>query len=290
MSAKPRTLLRLRFAEAAREYAHSLTLEDYMEGETQARQRAIFLGSLPLVGARRPDVHIYNELLLQTLRKDGRVVQVVPDNMVVIHPGPITAGGSYDVDLQPARPFWVLEYVSPHDKRKDYEGSFDKYERDLKVPYYLLFNPEIRELTLFRHNRKRFVSVKPNAAGRLAIPELEMEVALLDDWVRFWYQGELLPLPPDLQRELDKARRQAAEATRRADQEAQRADQEAQRADHEAQRADQEAQRANEATRRAEEVAHQAEQERQSRLATEQELAQLRAQLERFRRQTPTDG
>ena len=35
-----------------------------------------------------------------------------------------------------------------------------------------------------------------------------MELALLDGWVRFWYQGKLLPLPADLRRQLNKARQQ----------------------------------------------------------------------------------
>ena len=40
-----------------------------------------------------------------------------------------------------------------------------------------------------------YVAVKPNAAGRLEVPILELEVALLDDWVRFWFRDELVPLP-----------------------------------------------------------------------------------------------
>jgi hypothetical protein len=109
-----------------------------------------------------------------------------------------------------------LEYVSPSNKRKDYEDSFEKYER-LKVPYYLVFYPDTQDLTLFHHNGEKYVSKKPNRRGRLAIPELDIEVALLDGWVRYWFKGELLPLPADLQRDLDEARRQLAEATRRAE-------------------------------------------------------------------------
>jgi Putative restriction endonuclease len=171
--------------------------------------------------------------------------------MVVIWEDPIKADGSFDISLQPVGPFWVMEYVSRHNKRKDYEDSFGKYERDLKVPYYLIFYPEDQELTLYHHSGRKYVSVKPNEHGRHAIPELELEVGLLEGWVRYWYQGRLLPLPADLQRELDEARRQVEEQRQRADQEQQRADQEQQRAD----------------------------QERQARLAAEQEVEQLRARL-----------
>ena len=43
--------------------------------------------------------------------------QVVPDNMVVMHDGPIRAVGNYDLRLQPTRPFMVLEYVDAGDLR-----------------------------------------------------------------------------------------------------------------------------------------------------------------------------
>jgi hypothetical protein len=130
--------------------------------------------------------------------------------------------------LEPVGPFWVLEYVSKHSKRKDYEDNFDKYERDLKVPYYLVFYPENQELTLYRHAGKKYDSVKPNQQGRYAIPELDIEVRLLDGWVRFWHRGELLPLPAELQRKLDEAQHRADEERQRAD-ELQRRLQEAER-------------------------------------------------------------
>ena len=85
------------------------------------------------------------------------------------------AEGSYDVPLQPARPFWMLEYVSHSSRRKDYDDNLDKYEHHLQTPYYLLFQPDVQELTLYQHNGQKYVSVKPNEAGRLAVAEVEME-------------------------------------------------------------------------------------------------------------------
>ncbi len=230
----PLGLLRYAYAKAAHDYLRSLPLEHFIESTPQATQRKITWDSLDLVHARRPDVQIFNELLVQfPVRGRRRPAQVVPDNMVVVWDGPIEAVGSYDVPLQPVRPFWVFEYVSPSNERKDYEDSFEKYER-LKVPYYLIFYPDSQDLTLFHHQGEKYVSKKPNRRGRLAIPELDMEVGLLDGWVRYWYQGELLPLPADLQRDLDEARRQLAA-------------------------------------------------EQQGRLAAEQEVARLRAEVERLR-------
>jgi Uma2 family endonuclease len=129
----PPGLLRYAYAKATDDYLRSLPLEHFRESTPKATQRKITLESFDLVHARRPDVQIFNELLVQfPIRGSRRPAQVVPDNMAVIWKDPIDAVGSYDVPFQPVRPFWVFEYVSPSNKRKDYEDSFEKYER-LKV-------------------------------------------------------------------------------------------------------------------------------------------------------------
>ncbi len=56
--------------------------------------------------------------------------------------------------------------------------------------------------------------MKLDDQGQRSIPELEMGVALLDGWVRYWFRRELLPLPADLQNALDEAVRQRDEARR----------------------------------------------------------------------------
>lgn len=116
----PRTSLQKHYEEAAQEYLRRLTQEHFMEATPQATQREITLESLALVRARRQDVHVFNELLVQyPLPHRKKPGQVVPDNMVVIHPGPIKAEGSYDLPTQPAGPVLVLEYVSRSNPRKD---------------------------------------------------------------------------------------------------------------------------------------------------------------------------
>ena len=42
----------------------------------------------------------------------------------------------------------------------------------------------------------------------------KFEVAILDEWVRFWFKGELLPLPGDLLKERDAARAENEELRR----------------------------------------------------------------------------
>ena len=214
MTPKSREQMHERYELEAEEYLRSLPLEHFMEATPQATQRKITLESLDLVTAVRPDVHVFNELLVQYpragMRGMRRQQKVVPDNMVVIHDGPLQVYLSYTTREQPAAPFWVMEYVSKSSRRKDYDDNLDKYEIDLRVPYYLLFQPDVQELTLYRHNGKKYVSVKPNARGRYPVKELELEIALLDGWVRYWFRGELLPLPAELQRERNEARQELA--------------------------------------------------------------------------------
>jgi Uma2 family endonuclease len=218
MSTVPRCMLEATYYAEAQAYLHRLRPEDLMESTTQATQRKITVFSLDLVRLLRPDIQTFNELLVQYSRGNRKKPgQVVPDNMVVVYEKPIQAETSYDVPLQPVGPFWVLEYVSKNNKRKDFETNLRKYEQELKVPYYLIFYPEAQEMTLFHHDQGRYHTVQPNAQGRVALPELELELALLDGWVRFWFRGQLLPLPAELQRDLNQTRAQLAQAEQRAE-------------------------------------------------------------------------
>jgi Uma2 family endonuclease len=211
-----RTALALRYEREAQEYMESLPLEHFMEQLPHAHQRKITLESLDLVSARRPEVQVFNELLVQYPRpRQKKLGKVVPDNMVVIDPHPIAANLSFNIPLISARPFWMLEYVSKSNERKDYVENKRLYERHLKVPYYLLFDTDKETLILWRHNGKRYVAVNPNAHGRLVIEELDLEMAIHGGWVRFWYQGKLLPLPAELQKEVDAVTRERDAATAR---------------------------------------------------------------------------
>ena len=258
-------LTRLHYEEAAREAIQSQTLEDIMESTPQATQRKITVCSLELVRGKRPDFQVFNELLVQySDPATGDMERVVPDNMVVLHAEELAPLTSFNLPWMPARPFWVMEYVSKSSKRKDYDDNFRKYERGLKVPYYLIHYPDGEELTLYHYNekRRRYDTVLPDDEGRRAMPDVRIEVGLVDNWVRFWYEGRLLPLPAELDRELDEARAELALEKRRADGEKQRADGEERRADNEKRRADDavsrietERQRANDEAQRAERLA-----------------------------------
>jgi len=209
------------YEEAARVAFTTQTDEQIMESTEQATQRKITLASMDLIEVRRPEIHTFNELLVQYPHgRPLRVRQVVPDNFIVLHDGPIDLRGSLSLNLPYAnglRPFWALEYVSRNNRRKDYDQNLTRYERHLQVPYYLLFEPSIEEMILYRRGKTKYITVKPNDEERYAIEEIDVEVAILDGWLRFWYDGELVPLSGELLLELDQTRKQRDEAVRQRD-------------------------------------------------------------------------
>jgi hypothetical protein len=93
----------------------------------------------------------------------------------------------------------------------------------------------------------------------LAIPELELEAALLGGWVRFWFRGELLPLPGDLLKRLTDTEQQLTDTKRQL----------------------------TDTKRRLTATEKLAEAERQARLEAEAELSRLREELARARGQQP---
>ena len=154
--------------------------------------------------------------------------------------------------------YFVLEYVSAGNQRKDYVDNMTRYGRDLQVPYYMLFEPQKLRLTLYKLGTKtrKFRELRPNAAGRLAIPELDIEMALVDVWVRFWFRGKLLPLPGEMAVELDESKKETRKAHR-------------------------DTRVAEEAARAAEETA---QREREAREIAESEVTKLRAELAAIRK------
>jgi Putative restriction endonuclease len=227
------------YEQAARDYLENLPPEHFMEATPQAAQREITIESFAVLKVRLPEVHLCNELLVQ-YPINAHLGQVCPDNWVLIDDEPLGVMGSFNTPFETGRILWVLEYVSASNKRKDYEDNFHKYQDELKVPYYLIFDPETRDLRLYRHNGFRYEPVAPNAAGRLPVPELETEVGLLDGWARFWHEGELLPLPADLTQQLDDMQARLKQAQRQIKLEKKRADEEKKRAEEQKKRADEE--------------------------------------------------
>ncbi len=196
------------YARDAREYYASLSLEDIMEATPQATQREVTLNSFNELKSRHPGIGYFNELLVQ-VRHGGKIERIVPDNMVVLGDPGQERRGSYAVELETCPLLWALEYVSRDEPEKDYASNFEKYESIFKFPYYLIFDPEQQSLLLYHLHEGRYVPVEENSRGRLPIRELELEVGLLDGWVRFWYRGELLPVSAELREQMRKLHQEA---------------------------------------------------------------------------------
>jgi Uma2 family endonuclease len=192
---------RLAYERDAMQYSRTLTWENLMESTAQATQRKITVESFDLISRLRPDIQCFNELLIQYPRlgeDPEKPVRVVPDNMIVVHPEPLDVSGSYMLPIHRVIPTLVFEYVSKSNTRKDYEENYWKYEQELKIPYYIVFNPENKDLQVFRLEQESYLRVAPGDAGRFGVSNLELEVALLHGWIRFWFRGELIPLPAEL--------------------------------------------------------------------------------------------
>jgi Uma2 family endonuclease len=207
------------FDDAAAEYLEFIKREHpehFMKSVAESTQRSITYATLGLVAAERADVFVYGELLIQWRDDKNELRRVVPDNMVVVADLEPVVSTNFAIPIQPARPFIVMEYASKGNSRKNYQGSYDKYERELKVPYYLHFVPETQELTLLEFNTRKgkYASVLPDESGLCAIPELDLTVKLLDGWVRFWWKGELLQTVTELKSEHTALLREKADLAR----------------------------------------------------------------------------
>jgi Uma2 family endonuclease len=208
------------YERAAQAYCESLPPEHFMEATPQYTQREITGESFAVLRTRIKDFQYFGELLVQAVREDGSLVQVVPDNMAILSDEPYRPRTSYALELEKAPIFWVLEWVSKNSQGKDYGDSFKKYEEDLQVPYCLMFNPDEQDLRMYRYNGEGYVRMEPDSRGRMRIDQLDLEVGLLDGWVRYWHKGELLPLPEELVRDSERLRQSLKETQDQVNQQA----------------------------------------------------------------------
>jgi Uma2 family endonuclease/FtsZ-binding cell division protein ZapB len=186
-----------------------------MEASTQSVQRAIIQNALAQIRGERTGFHYFNELLVQQFVR-GHLVRVVPDTMVVLGDLADRPRTCYQPEDEVPL-FWVLEYVSASSpNNKEYTDKRQRYEEDLQVPYYLIYDPEAAPfiLSLYHYEGAGYQLVKANEQGRFPIPELKLEVGLVDGWTRLWFQGRLLPLTEELAARMKIVEREIEELTR----------------------------------------------------------------------------
>jgi len=137
---------------------------------------------------------------------------------------------SYTPQLQGDIPVIVMEFVSDTQEteysiKSTYPpGKWFFYERILKVPNYIIFEPESGSIETYRlQNTQEYILQEPDANQRYWIPEINLFLGVLQGsrenrtgkWLRWWdEQGNLLPWGTEL-----------------AEQERQRTEQERQRAE-----------------------------------------------------------
>ncbi len=153
-------------------------------------------------------------------------------------------------------PNYVIELASTSTAQFDLTGKKAIYERILKTPEYVVYNPDTEALRGWRLVAGRYVSIEPNERGWLWSDELSLWLG--DTHYTFPDQIE----PAKVLRFFDA---QGKLILTRAEAEAQRAEAEARRAEAEA--------------RRAETAEQRAEAEARVRRAAEAEIARLKALL-----------
>jgi Uma2 family endonuclease len=168
----------------------------------------------------------------------------------------------------------VFEFTSRKTKREDAERKFRLYQDVLRVPEYVMFDPDADflkpRLRLFRLARGVYQAV-PVQDDRAHSDVLNLDLVPRDKALRLSdaVTGKLIP--------------DIMERMLLAQAEAQRAEAETSRAEEEARRAEVETRRAEEEARRAKEEARRAEQESRRANDAEAEIERLKAELARLK-------
>ena len=156
---------------------------------------------------------------------------------------------SYVLFREIIAPLIVVEVVSgtgreEHDRTPG-SGKFWIYENAVRSPYLLIYSFRADGLEAYELVRNRYRRMPANPAGRVLIPEMEVEFGTWQGryagystwWLRPWHRDRAL---------VPTAQERAAEQQQRADDQKQQADLEKKRADEQQQRAEKLAQKLRE--------------------------------------------
>ncbi len=202
---------------------------------------------------------------------------------------------SYVLWREAIRPLLVIEFVSGDGSEErdttPYQGKFWIYERAICAAYYAIYDVEKATVELFKLNGGGYHPVEANAAGRLPIEPLGVELGIWQGmyremglpWMRVWDSatGELLPTEEE-RAEMERKRAETAESLlddmrQMLDEECERAEDETKRADNERRRAEDQQKRAEEEHKRAEDQQKRAE-DQQKRAEDERKRAEKLAE------------
>jgi Putative restriction endonuclease len=213
--------------------------------------------SLELTGRILPENLIASNFGLCT-KIGGELTLKAPDWLYVPkvkEPG--LARQSYTPHLEGDVPSIVMEFLSATDggeysvRPMPPVGKWFFYERILKVPTYVMFEPDYGLLEVYRLKAERYELEQPDVEGRHWFADLGLFLGTWRGkkeeregyWLRWWDEAEqLLPWGVEL---VEQERQRAEQERQKAEQERQKAEQERQKAEQERQKAEQERQRAD---------------------------------------------
>lgn len=150
------------------------------------------LNALKYIFANREDVFVAGDLPVY-YDKNNPSYCVVPDIMVV-KGVPDKKRRSYKVwNENGIFPNFIMEITSKYTQIKDRESAKAIYESIFKTNEYFIFDPESCELKGYHLIGDNYETIPLNESNRLVSSELGIEFLVIEDELRCFYNGELLP-------------------------------------------------------------------------------------------------
>jgi Uma2 family endonuclease len=104
----------------------------------------------------------------------------------------------------------VIELLSSSTAAVDRGAKKELYQNVWRLPEYYWFHPETLEFAGFRLVKGKYEVIEANDSGRLVSEQLELELGIHDQKLRwFTAAGELIPLPEEVERQRAEQEHQA---------------------------------------------------------------------------------
>jgi Uma2 family endonuclease len=187
--------------------------EPELESTVHLMQMIVLLTSLRWAWRGRQDYFAAGNLsvyfsTLQARNKDFRG----PDFFVVLGTSPRPRDAWVVWEEDGLTPDVIVEILSPSTAENDRGEKRRVYERVLRTPEYVMFEPATGTLEVLRHAEGHYHPVSPDAAGRYPSRQLGLSFGVHEGMLRlFTADGALVPTPEEA------ATHEAARATQEAE-------------------------------------------------------------------------
>jgi len=161
-----------------------------------------------------PNVYVWGNMFLYYVK--GNIKKnVSPDVFVARVADKHKYRPTFKTWEEKSKPRLVVEVTSKKTKKEDLNDKFAKYQDELKVPEYFLFDPtgdylKKQRLRGYRLRNGKYVPIK-EVDGRLPSKVLGLHLEAVGDELRLWNPATkaYLPTPEEKLAELDAARKRA---------------------------------------------------------------------------------